>query len=90
MIRSVLLENLLRFCLYSSNPQIFRVSARQSDAITVKLLSGEDNTTKTVGLNPVWLIIGCWIILLDLFLVLLSAHSILADVPALLSAHRSF
>ena len=60
----------------------------QSDAITVNCY--QNNTTKTVGVNPVWLIIGCWIILLDLFLVLLSAHSILADVPAPLSAHRSF
>ena len=60
----------------------------QSDAITVNCY--QNNNTKTVGLNPVWLIIGCWIILLDLFLVLLSAHSVLADVPVLLSAHRSF
>ena len=76
MIRSVLLENLLRFCLSSQPTNI--PSLEQSDAIAVNCY--QDNNTKTVGLNPVWLIIGCWIILLDLFLVLLSALSVLADV----------
>ena len=79
MIRSVLLENLLRFCLCFQPTNI--PCLEESDAITVNCY--QNNTTKTVGINPVWLIIGCWIILLDLFLVLLSAHSILADVPAL-------
>ena len=90
MIRSVLLENLLRFCLSSLPANIQREGGEvvwtSSDAITVNC--HQNNNTGV--LNPVWPIIGCWIILLDLFLVLLSALGVLADVPGLLSAHRSF